>query len=36
MILQELFSFICWLSYRDSQGDISLDELRSAMLFKMI
>ena len=32
MILQELFSFICWLSYRDSQGDISLDELRSAML----
>lgn len=30
--MQELFSFICWLSYRDSQGDISLDELRSAML----
>ncbi len=29
-------SFICWLSYRAPQGDISLDELRSAMLFKMI
>lgn len=32
MILQELFSFICWLSYRAPQGDISLDELHSAML----
>lgn len=30
--MQELFSFICWLSYRGPQGDISLDELHSAML----